>query len=221
MEEHKRKVLDTFFRHGRLEKLPTQHKKRLIVLEQFARRFEPGRRYSEQEVTGIIMPLFEDYCTIRRLLVDEGLIRRNGMTYWRERNEENRKAEALISAKAENASKGMEKNRRMEIKRDYKQNSPVMGVYQIRNQANGRIYIGSSTNVEGMRNSRLFQLRMGKIVFNRDLQKDLTEFGAGNFEFSILEVLGEPLPGNRYRAIPGQTGVALAGKTKTVRKAWL
>src|SRR5262245_15178795 len=35
MEEYRRKVLTVFFRHGRLEKLPAQHKKRLIVLEQF------------------------------------------------------------------------------------------------------------------------------------------------------------------------------------------
>lgn len=46
-----------------------------------------------------------------------------------------------------------------------------MGIYQIRNMANGSIYIGSSTNLEGTRNSRPFQLRMGRIVFSRKLQK--------------------------------------------------
>jgi hypothetical protein len=71
----------------------------------------------------------------------------------------------------------------------YKQNRPEMGVYQIRNTVNGRIYVGSSTNLEGIRNSRLFQLRMGKVVFSRELQKDLEEFGAVSFEFSLLEVL--------------------------------
>lgn len=84
MEDYRQKVLAAFFRHGRLEKLPAQHKKRLIVLEQFALRFEPGRRYSEQEVTGLIAPVFDDYCTIRRLMVDEGLVRREGACYWRE-----------------------------------------------------------------------------------------------------------------------------------------
>ena len=75
------------------------------------------------------------------------------------------------------------------IKRMYKQNRPDMGVYQIRNTANGRIYVGSTTNLEGIRNSRLFQLRMGKVVFSRELQKDLKDFGAESFEFSVLDVL--------------------------------
>ena len=41
IEEYRNKVLQAFFRHGRLEKLPAQPKKRLIVLEEFAARFEP------------------------------------------------------------------------------------------------------------------------------------------------------------------------------------
>ena len=64
MHEYRSKVLSTFFRHGTLEKLPSQHKKRLIVLEQFAIRFERNHRYSEVEVSGLIRPLFDDYCTM-------------------------------------------------------------------------------------------------------------------------------------------------------------
>lgn len=78
----------------------------------------------------------------------------------------------------------------------YKQNRPDMGVYQIRNTANGKIYVGISQNLEGTRNSRLFQLRMGKVVFSRELQKDLNEFGAESFEFSVLSVLDTPEPGD-------------------------
>ncbi len=195
MEEYRRKVLDAFFHHGRLEKLPAQHKKRLIVLEQFAVRFDAGHRYNEQEVTGIIMPLFDDYCTIRRLLVDEGLIRRDGATYWRERADGGQVKQANLPAKNRKVSGNMEKLKRTEIKRDYKQNIPDMGIYQILNKANGKIYVESTTNLEGARNSRLFQIRMGKIVFNRDLQRDLNEFGAENFEFSVLAVLDKPKPG--------------------------
>ncbi len=87
IDAYRRKVLESFFRHGRLEKLPAQHKKRLIVLEQFAARFEAGRRYGEAEVTDLISSLFADYCTIRRLLVDEGLICREGTSYWRKEND--------------------------------------------------------------------------------------------------------------------------------------
>jgi hypothetical protein len=176
--------------------LPAQHKKRRIVLEQFALRFEVGHRYSEQEVTGLIMPFFDDYCTIRRLLVDEGLIRRDGACYWREGQPgDSAVIQPLPSAAADETGKVHTGSVRSMIKRMYKQNRPDMGVYQIRNTVNGRIYVGSSTNLEGIRNSRLFQLRMGKVVFSRELQKDLDEFGAGNFEFSVLEVLEKVEPG--------------------------
>jgi hypothetical protein len=197
MEEYRRKVLEAFFRQGRLEKLPAQHKKRLIVLEQFALRFEPGRRYNEQEVTGLIVPVFDDYCTIRRLLVDEGLIRRDGACYRREGQPGDSSGKLPWPLPEADGSGNRQKGtNRTEIKRTYKQNRPDMGVYQIRNTVNGKIYVGSSQNLEGTRNSRLFQLRMGKVVFNRELQKDLNEFGAESFEFSILSVLDKPEPGD-------------------------
>ena len=193
MEDYRRKVLETFFRHGILEKLPTQHKKRLIVLEQFAACFEPERRYTEQEVTSLILPLFDDYCTIRRLLVDESLIYREGTTYWREINTS---YQALLKPLPKGSENMHTKSNRTEIKRLYKQNSPDMGVYQIRNRVTGKIYIDSSKNLEGARNSRLFQLKMGKIVFSHELQKELNEFGADSFEFTVLSVLEEPQAGD-------------------------
>lgn len=192
MDEHRRKVLEVFFRHGMLERLPAQHKKRLIVLEQFALRFEPERRYSELEVTGLIKPLFDDYCTIRRLLVDEGLIHREEATYWRERQESDPAAPQAFPKGVQLVKK---ESKRAEIKRIYKENRPAMGVYQIKNRVNGKIYIDSCKNLEGTRNSRLFQLKMGKIVCSRELQKDLNEFGAESFEFSVLDVLDKPQPG--------------------------
>jgi len=197
IEDYRRKVRGSFFRHGRLEKLPAQHKKRLIVLEKFALRFEPQRRYSEREVTGLIMPLYDDYCTIRRLLVDERLIRREGATYWREGEETNENLEPVaLPAQEKKGPRGMEKvSKRKEIIRTYKQNVPEPGIFQIRNKVNGKIYVAASPNLEGERNSRLFQLKMGKIVFNRDLQRELDQFGADNFEFSVLAALDPPHPG--------------------------
>lgn len=195
MDEYRCKVLETFFRNNTLVKLPAQHKKRLIVLEQFAARFEPERRYTEQEVTELIMPLFDDYCTIRRLLVDEGLIRREGTVYWRAiKDGELPARQGLPQLPTKGSGPMPKKNKRTDIKRIYKQNAPDMGIYQIKNKANGRLYIDSSTNLEGTRNSRMFQLKMGKIVFNRELQKDLTEFGADSFEYSVLDVLDRPEP---------------------------
>jgi hypothetical protein len=198
IDDYHRKVLESFFRHGTLDKLPAQQKKRLIVLEQFAIRFDPERRYSEQEVTGIIKPLFDDYCTIRRLLVDEGFVQRDGSTYWREVMDADKAVNPAIPLKSPITKKVSE---RAELKRQYKQNRPDIGVYQIRNKINDRKFIDSSKNLEGSEKSRMFQLKMGKIVFSPGLQKDLNEFGANNFEFSVLEVLPTPAQGDNVERL--------------------
>lgn len=188
IDAYHRKVLATFFRNGRLQKLPTQHKKRLIVLQTFAARFEPGRSYSEQEATDLIAPLFSDYCTIRRLLVDEGLVQRQGASYRRE--EQTETAGLAIADVMDSTQRKTNKlTTRKEIIRTYKESRPVMGIYQIRCLENDKVYVASSLNLEGERNSRLFQLRMGKIVFSSDLQKDVQTYGAKAFTFEILEVL--------------------------------
>lgn len=198
MDEYRGKVLSTFFPYGTLEKLPAQHKKRLIVLERFAVNFEPGRRYSELEVTGLIKPLFDDYCTIRRLLVDEGLIRREGATYWRESKEGD---QAVLPAIPKGPRQVKKEDKRAELKLVYKQNAPDLGVYQIKNKQSGKIYVESSKNLEATRKSREFQLKMGTIIFNRELQKDLETLGADSFEFSVLDVLGKPEPGDNVERL--------------------
>ena len=76
------KVLDTYFENGKLKQLPMKHAKRLIVLEHIAQDFESGRLYSEKELNGIIMRHFDDYCTIRREMVDGGMLQRNQEGYW-------------------------------------------------------------------------------------------------------------------------------------------
>lgn len=189
MDSFHRKVLASFFKEGILEKLPAQHKKRLIVLEQFALRFEPGRHYSETEVTDLIRPLYDDYCTIRRLLVDEGLICREADQYWRDIQHFQITETGVIM---ESSKPQRSQDKRARLKREYKESRPAMGIFQIRNKANGKVYIGSSENLEAEKKSRLFQLKMGKVVFNRELQAELTEFGAASFEFSVLETLVEP-----------------------------
>ena len=77
------KVMAAFFEDGRLKALPVKRRKLLIVLESFAARFEPGRVYHEKEVNAVIMKAFDDYCTIRRDLVDYGFMARDGSGYWR------------------------------------------------------------------------------------------------------------------------------------------
>ena len=82
-EVYRQKVIKAFFEYGRLRAIPVQRKKKLICYELIAERFEPGRVYEEKEVNAIISPFYEDYCTIRRDLIGEGIFRRDGTRYVR------------------------------------------------------------------------------------------------------------------------------------------
>jgi len=76
-------VLGRFVRDGRLVSIPVAHAKRHVVLERLAQEFEPGRHYSERSVNEILRRWYEDTATLRRYLVDEGLLDRAGGEYWR------------------------------------------------------------------------------------------------------------------------------------------
>ncbi len=71
---YEREVLSRFFRYGRLIRLPSQQKKQLVVLREIARRFSPETDYTEKEVNAVILDIYDDFCTLRRGLVEAGLI---------------------------------------------------------------------------------------------------------------------------------------------------
>lgn len=80
-KKYRQKVLDAFFRHGKLRSIPVQRKKRMIVLEQIVQAFEPGRIYPEKEVNLLIAEYHDDFCQIRRDMVDERLLTRERGVY--------------------------------------------------------------------------------------------------------------------------------------------
>lgn len=82
-EKYRKAVLSSFFKHGRLTQIPTQRKKREIVLSEILRQFEPDRAYTEKEVNEIILRYHEDYCTIRREMIAFGMMTRHHETYKR------------------------------------------------------------------------------------------------------------------------------------------
>jgi len=83
-----------------------------------------------------------------------------------------------------------------ELKKRYKQTVPPMGVYQITNLVNGKIFVGSSKNLRGKFNSYKFQLKQGSHM-NRELQRDYTLLGEENFSFTVVDYL-EPKEGTEY-----------------------
>jgi hypothetical protein len=82
-EKYKNGVLAHFFKYGKLTQIPTQRKKREIVLWEIARAFDPEQRYSETQVNEIIHRFHEDHCTIRREMVACGILTRENGVYWK------------------------------------------------------------------------------------------------------------------------------------------
>lgn len=77
------RVLRSFVHDGRLVSIPAVHSKRLVVLDWLAQRFEPGRHYSEEMVNLVLAQVHPDTAALRRYLVDDGFLDRDGGMYWR------------------------------------------------------------------------------------------------------------------------------------------
>ena len=82
-EKYRQKVIDSFFRYGKLLSIPVQRKKKMICYEVIAEKLIPGRVYPEKELNEIISAIHEDYCTIRRDMISEGILSRTGNEYVR------------------------------------------------------------------------------------------------------------------------------------------
>ena len=85
-----------------------------------------------------------------------------------------------------------------------------MGVFQIRNKTNGKVFIDSSNNVPGKINRHRFALNAGQHA-SKSLQADWNELGESAFEFETIEPL-EPRDdlGYDYRS-----------DLKTLEELWL
>ena len=82
--DDRERVLRTFLRDGRLVSMPAKASKRRVVLEHIVAAFEPGVRIPEPEVDAVLRAFYEhDYVSLRRYLVDAGLMARDHGVYWR------------------------------------------------------------------------------------------------------------------------------------------
>jgi DNA-binding transcriptional ArsR family regulator len=77
------RVLRAFVHEGRLTSIPAVHAKRLVVLDWLSQRFEPDKRYTEEMVNLIIAQVHPDTAALRRYLVDDDFLTREGGVYWR------------------------------------------------------------------------------------------------------------------------------------------
>lgn len=85
LDDAGRKVMHDYFLGRQLKHIPTKYTKLLVILRYLATLFEPGRAYSEAEVSALLKPVHEDYARLRRELVEQGFLAREGGggSYWR------------------------------------------------------------------------------------------------------------------------------------------
>ncbi|WP_339311814.1 DUF2087 domain-containing protein [Paenibacillus sp. FSL k6-2145] len=190
-EQDREKVLNKYFPEGNGGPLTTFHmqqKHKYIVLTEIAKRFETERKYSEKQVNELLKEVNDDYVEIRRYLVDYGLLERepDGSQYWLGSHADQQSAEV---GKQERKEKGEQEkmNRRKELQEQAKEVKTEAGVYQIRNERNGKVYIDSTLNLKTI-NGQRFMLQMGSHL-NRRLQAEWNEYGETAFVIEVLETL--------------------------------
>jgi hypothetical protein len=101
-------------------------------------------------------------------------------------------------------------DRRTELKLLYKETEISLGVYQIRNKVNGKIFIGSGLNLQGMINRSQFELKMGMHRI-KALQADWNQHGEAAFSFETLQQLK---PDNESKR-------DILKKLQALEKAWV
>lgn len=85
----KEKVMKTYFNTEgglTLESFPKKQKRKIVILDKIAAHFKKGKRYTEKEVNAVLKPIYPDYVTIRRYLIEYGFLARtkDGSEYWLE-----------------------------------------------------------------------------------------------------------------------------------------
>jgi hypothetical protein len=80
----------------------------------------------------------------------------------------------------------VDKKSRKELLEEYKQLKTYMGVIQITNNINGKIYVAAFSNLKNKWFAIQGQLDMGRYA-NLQLQKDWKELGPEAFTYEVLE----------------------------------
>ena len=79
-------------------------------------------------------------------------------------------------------------DRKKELKMQYKQMKPQMGVFIVRSKFNNKYYIEGTQDLRGTMNGTRFKLDAGGHP-NKELQQEWAEHGAGSFTVEVLENL--------------------------------
>lgn len=86
-EEENAEIIKAYFKQGEdgpISEFPKKQKRKVAILRQLIKRFEIGKEYTEKEVNAILTEAHSDYVTLRRYMIDYGLLEResDGSCYW-------------------------------------------------------------------------------------------------------------------------------------------
>jgi hypothetical protein len=84
-----------------------------------------------------------------------------------------------------------------ELKEQYKQLQPVMGVFLVKNKVTDKVFIEGSTNIKAKWNRHQTELRFNSHR-NKALQNDWNEYTSDNFAFEIVSELEYKEEENNY-----------------------
>lgn len=74
-------TLETFMPGGKLNAFPLKHDQIIVILDEVVKKFDIEKQYTEKQVNVILEDVNEDYCTLRRMLVDYRYLSRAGGIY--------------------------------------------------------------------------------------------------------------------------------------------
>lgn len=84
----------------------------------------------------------------------------------------------------------LSKESRKEAVRKYKELKPLLGTYAVRCTASGRVWVGTSRNLDATRNGCWFTLRSGSHL-EKSLQTEWNAYGEAAFAYEILASLDD------------------------------
>jgi len=87
----------------------------------------------------------------------------------------------------------MDKTRRKEITRSFRERVPQQGIFAVRCAADSRVWVSASHHLDTQQNGLWFQLRQGGLP-NAELQAEWKTHGEAAFAFELLEEVTDENP---------------------------
>src|SRR5262245_4000180 len=103
----------------------------------------------------------------------------------------------------------MDKSKRREAVRDYKERKPRRGVFAVRCAPTGEVWVSASPTLDTQQNSTWFGLRLGSHP-NKVMQAAWTQHGEAAFSYETLAELEDD----------GGSGYALRADLKALEEEW-